>query len=149
MKLDALNKLLDEVNAICSEVEAETKDIKAKHEADVEALYQIFLNDMKELWQTMKKAWMREFAYPTNFNGHTYGHSCWLVLACRDPRFCESGLCQRWAYSECVTREQIVNWYFEELNHDEFELAFKEAVTKAATKKVEDTMKRNKEAKEL
>jgi len=149
MKLDALNKLLDEVNAICSEVEAETNDLKAKHEADVEALYQIFRNDMKELWQTMKKAGMMEFAYPTNFNGGTYGHSCWLVLSCRDPRFCESGRFQKWAYSECVTRERIVNWYFDELNHDEFELAFKEAVTKAAAKKVEDTMKRNKEAKEL
>lgn len=147
MNLDELSAMLDKVNEACKKIDAETTELEAIKKAEINDWYDVFRKDVREMGAVARKADLNEFAYPTNFKGHSYGHTCWFVMKFGRFGFRESGRVEKWTCCENPLKETVVNWYFNELDQEKFELAFKDAIMKATKEKVANTIKRNEDAK--
>lgn len=154
MNLTELNNMLDTVNKLCKEVDKETTELNRAKNRDVDFAYKKFRRECGDMIATMIKAGLEEFAYPTNMKGYAYGTTLWLVLKADNlggyHSFRETGRIEKWTVgvrNEDSVKAYIVQWYFHELDKEKFELAFKDAIMKAMNDKVNDTIKRNEEAK--
>lgn len=154
MNFKELNAMLDKVNEVCKKIDKETTEINRAKDRDVDFAYKKFRRECGEMIETMLKAGLKEFAYPTNMKGCVYGTTLWLVIRTRGVggfhRFREIGKINKWTEgddNEHPFKKEIVDWYFHELDKEKFELAFKDAIMRATKEKVTDTIKRNEEAK--
>ena len=142
--IDALRKLINEADKLCSEIESETKAIK---DAEKEVMMKKLSNyraTLREYMKMMNQANLKEFSIATNMRMRGgYGRTVYMVLDSNGCiSFAEPGTYNDWA--RCYPSNELeVDFY--DKHFEEIEKELSKAIMNAMAKRAEKAIKENEE----